>query len=82
MDSLSHLISGFGVALRPFNILLAVGGVGLGTFVGMLPGIGPINAIAILIPVTFASGMPAESGTGAAVFPGCAGARLISPQSL
>ena len=27
----------------------------------MLPGIGPINAIAILIPVTFASGMPPES---------------------
>ncbi|MGB1778080.1 MAG: tripartite tricarboxylate transporter permease [Longimicrobiales bacterium] len=61
MDSLSHLISGFGVALQPLNILLAVGGVGVGTFVGMLPGIGPINAIAILIPVTFASGMPAES---------------------
>lgn len=61
MDSLSHLISGFGVALRPFNMLLVVGGVGVGTFVGMLPGIGPINAIAILIPVTFASGMPPES---------------------
>lgn len=61
MDSLSHLISGFGVALRPLNVLLAAGGVGVGTFVGMLPGIGPINAIAILIPVTFASGMPVES---------------------
>ena len=54
-------MSGFGVALRPFNMLLVVGGVGVGTFVGMLPGIGPINAIAILIPVTFASGMPPES---------------------
>lgn len=42
-------------------MLLVVGGVGVGTFVGMLPGIGPINAIAILIPVTFASGMPPES---------------------
>ena len=41
--------------------MLALGGVGVGTFVGMLPGIGPINAIAILIPVTFASGMPPES---------------------
>ncbi len=61
MDTLTHLVDGFGVALRPLNVALALGGVGLGTFVGMLPGIGPINAIAILIPVTFAAGMPPES---------------------
>ena len=61
MDSLSHLIAGFGIALQPLNIGLAFAGVGIGTFVGMLPGIGPINAIAILIPVTFASGMSAAS---------------------
>ena len=46
MDSLSHLIAGFGIALQPLNIGLAFAGVGIGTFVGMLPGIGPINAIA------------------------------------
>ena len=61
MDSLSHLIDGFGIALQPINVGLAFAGVGIGTFVGMLPGIGPINAIAILIPVTFASGMGAAS---------------------
>jgi len=61
VDSLSHLIDGFGIALQPLNIGLAFAGVGVGTFVGMLPGIGPINAIAILIPVTFASGMSAAS---------------------
>ena len=61
MDSLSHLIGGFGIALQPLNLALALGGVLVGTFVGMLPGIGPINAIAILIPVTFATGMPPES---------------------
>lgn len=61
MDSLSHLVGGFGVALQPLNVLLALAGVGIGTFVGMLPGIGPINAIAILIPVTFAAGIPPES---------------------
>lgn len=49
------------MALQPLNLGLALGGVMLGTFVGMLPGIGPINAIAILIPVTFATGMPPES---------------------
>ncbi|MEM7415833.1 MAG: tripartite tricarboxylate transporter permease [Gemmatimonadota bacterium] len=61
MDSLSHLAGGFGIALQPLNLALAVGGVATGTFVGMLPGIGPINAIAILIPVTFAAGIPPES---------------------
>lgn len=61
MDSLRHLVDGFGVALQPLNVFLALGGVGIGTFVGMLPGIGPINAIAILIPVTFAAGIPPES---------------------
>ncbi len=61
MDSLGHLIGGFGIALQPLNLALALGGVFVGTFVGMLPGIGPINAIAILIPVTFATGIPPES---------------------
>ncbi len=61
MDSLTHLLGGFAVALQPLNAGLALAGVLVGTFVGMLPGIGPINAIAILIPVTFATGMPPES---------------------
>ena len=61
MDALAHLATGFGIALQPLSLGLALGGVATGTFVGMLPGIGPINAIAILIPVTFATGLPAES---------------------
>ncbi|HSM61730.1 MAG TPA: tripartite tricarboxylate transporter permease [Longimicrobiales bacterium] len=61
MDALSHLVGGFAIALRPLNLGLAFGGVFVGTFVGMLPGIGPINAIAILIPITFAAGIPPES---------------------
>ncbi|MDH5759219.1 MAG: tripartite tricarboxylate transporter permease [Gemmatimonadota bacterium] len=60
MDALTHLMGGFAVALRPLNLGLAFGGVFVGTFVGMLPGIGPINAIAILIPVIFATGLPPE----------------------
>jgi putative tricarboxylic transport membrane protein len=56
-----HLIGGFAVALQPLNVALALGGVLVGTFVGMLPGIGPINAIAILIPIIFAAGVPPES---------------------
>ena len=61
MSVLGDLATGFGVALQPLNLLLAGGGVALGTLVGMLPGIGPINAIAILFPITFAAGLPAES---------------------
>ncbi len=61
METLRLLLGGFAVALEPLNLSLAVGGVVLGTVVGMLPGIGPINAIAMLIPVIFAAGLPPES---------------------
>jgi putative tricarboxylic transport membrane protein len=54
-------MGGFAVALQPLNLGLALGGVFVGTFVGMLPGIGPINAIAILIPIVFAAGLTPES---------------------
>lgn len=62
MESLAHFGEGFLIALRPINLLLVTGGVVLGTVVGMLPGIGPINAIALLLPVVFAVDLPAESG--------------------
>jgi len=61
VDSLSGLAAGFAVALQPLNLLLAFAGVLVGTVVGMLPGIGPINAIAVLVPVTLATGLPPES---------------------
>lgn len=54
MEVLQLLGDGFAVALQPTNIVLAFIGVLLGTIIGMLPGVGPINAIAILIPITFA----------------------------
>ncbi len=61
MDSLRLVASGFGVALQPVNLALAFAGVLVGTLVGMLPGIGPINAIAVLIPIIFATGLPPET---------------------
>jgi putative tricarboxylic transport membrane protein len=61
VDALSSLAGGFAIALQPLNLALAFGGVLVGTLVGMLPGVGPINAIAILIPVIFATGLPPES---------------------
>ncbi|MCI0509202.1 putative tricarboxylic transport membrane protein [Chromohalobacter marismortui] len=55
------LIHGFGVALTPLNLGLAFLGALLGTLFGALPGIGPINGIAILMPLAYTLGLPAES---------------------
>jgi putative tricarboxylic transport membrane protein len=53
MDPLSGLAHGLAVALTPANLLWALAGVTLGTFVGVLPGIGPALTVALLLPVTF-----------------------------
>jgi putative tricarboxylic transport membrane protein len=53
MENLGLLWDGLGAALTPMNLLYAAVGVLLGTFVGVLPGIGPAMAIALLLPVTF-----------------------------
>jgi len=49
-----NLIMGFGVALSLENLVYAFLGCLLGTLVGVLPGIGPVAAIALLLPTTFA----------------------------
>ena len=53
MDALSGLLYGLSVALRPENLLFVFVGCFLGTLIGVLPGIGPVGAISILLPVTF-----------------------------
>ena len=53
MDPLSGLILGFQVALTPERLMFAFLGALVGTLVGALPGIGPVTAIAILVPVAF-----------------------------
>lgn len=58
MEAFGLLLDGFGTALQPLNLLVVFLGVLIGTIIGMLPGIGPINAIAILIPISFALGLP------------------------
>jgi len=54
MDVFTALGGGFGVALQPGNLLLAFIGCILGTAIGVLPGIGPLNAIALLLPFCLA----------------------------
>jgi len=47
------LIKGFSIAFQPANLLLCFLGVLMGTLVGVLPGLGPTAAIALLLPATF-----------------------------
>ncbi|MDQ3445563.1 MAG: tripartite tricarboxylate transporter permease [Pseudomonadota bacterium] len=52
MDVIGHLANGFATAMTPMNFMMAALGALLGTFVGVLPGLGPTAAIAILFPLT------------------------------
>jgi putative tricarboxylic transport membrane protein len=61
MDSITALMGGFAVALTPTNLALAFMGCLIGTAIGVLPGIGPMNAIALLLPFCFALKLPPES---------------------
>ncbi|MCM5703335.1 tripartite tricarboxylate transporter permease [Larsenimonas salina] len=61
MDTINYLLQGFEVALTPQNLLLALIGSFLGTLIGALPGLGPANGVAILIPLAFTLGLPPES---------------------
>jgi putative tricarboxylic transport membrane protein len=44
--------NGFLAVLQPMTLLLAFLGCLIGTMVGMLPGLGPVSAVAILFPLT------------------------------
>src|ERR671911_688699 len=61
MESLNSLLDGFGTALTPVNLLWAAVGVLLGTAIGVLPGIGPAMAVALLLPVTYGLDPPGVS---------------------
>ena len=53
MDILSHIALGAQILFQPVNILFCFIGVLMGTLVGVLPGLGPTAAIALLLPNTF-----------------------------
>jgi putative tricarboxylic transport membrane protein len=73
MDSIDALLHGFTVAATATNLLMALAGAFTGTVVGLLPGLGPINGVAILLPLAFAMKLPATSSLIllAAVYMGC-----------
>ena len=70
METLTLLSNGFAIALTPENMMLAVAGCILGTIIGALPGLGPANGVAILIPLAFSLGLDA---TPALVLLTCSG---------
>src|SRR6186713_2490352 len=53
MTELSALFHGFSVILTPMNLLLMFVGITLGVLIGVLPGLGGANGVAILLPLTF-----------------------------
>ncbi|WP_027251878.1 tripartite tricarboxylate transporter permease [Photobacterium halotolerans] len=54
------MMTGLSTAIMPFNLMMVVVGCFAGTFIGMLPGLGPISAIALMIPITY--GLDPSSG--------------------
>jgi len=53
MEILGLLGDGMLVAVQPLNLALILIGVTLGLFIGAMPGLGSVNGVAILLPITF-----------------------------
>ncbi len=61
MDVFANLAMGFSIALSPWTLMLALVGCFVGTIIGALPGLGPSNGVALLIPISFSMGLDAIS---------------------
>ncbi|ODT60240.1 MULTISPECIES: tripartite tricarboxylate transporter permease [Paracoccus] len=61
METLANLAMGFSIALTPYTLMLAIIGCFVGTIIGALPGLGPSNGVALLIPISFSMGLDAIS---------------------
>src|SRR5205809_1249610 len=64
-------MQGFGVALSPLNLLLMFVGVILGIIIGVLPGLGGANGVAILLPLTFTMAQQPVGTTSAIILLSC-----------
>jgi putative tricarboxylic transport membrane protein len=53
IEVLGHLADGIWLAIQPINLILILIGVTLGLFIGAMPGLGSVNGVAILLPITF-----------------------------
>ena len=55
MDLFDNILTGLSVAFQWHNLLFCFVGVFIGTLIGVLPGLGPVGAMSILLPITFGS---------------------------
>ncbi|AFO90524.1 tripartite tricarboxylate transporter permease [Phaeobacter inhibens] len=58
---LDGILIGLSTAFSFSNILMVIGGCLIGTFIGMLPGLGPMSIISIMIPVAISIGDPSAA---------------------
>ena len=58
---LDGFLIGISTAFSFVNLLMVIGGCIIGTFIGMLPGLGPMSIIAIMIPVAISIGDPSAA---------------------
>jgi putative tricarboxylic transport membrane protein len=71
VDEINSLIGGFQVAFSLFNLALMVVGVLLGVVIGVLPGLGGANGVAILLPLTFSLANQPGGATSAIILLSC-----------
>ncbi len=71
MDSLTSLLHGFDVALTWTNLALMFTGIILGVIIGVLPGLGGANGVAILLPLTFSMAQTPGGQTSAIILLSC-----------
>ena len=77
------IATGLSTAFTPINVLMVFVGCFAGTLIGMLPGLGPVSAIALMIPITYgfdpSTGLILMAGVYyGAVFGGSTSAILIN----
>ena len=71
MAEIQALAGGFAVALTLTNLLLMFTGVILGVIIGVLPGLGGANGVAILLPLTFSMAQTPGGATSAIILLSC-----------
>jgi len=71
MEEIQSLMQGFAIALSLKNILLMFAGVILGVIIGVLPGLGGANGVAILLPLTFSMAQSPGGATSAIILLSC-----------
>jgi putative tricarboxylic transport membrane protein len=71
MHEIESLMGGFAVALSWFNLMLMFAGIILGVIIGVLPGLGGANGVAILLPLTFSMAQSPGGQTSAIILLSC-----------